>query len=199
MPKRPTDEFTARVLMERFRQEAKRDAIAVWAKDRPERKARWAEEERVERANAMKWLQEFEHYYEALPSLPSTDLRRHEILYEIRKAKQSIADALKRTKPPFERKWVVQLDEIRLSHERISLEWASHTVRGFGMKAASRKAHPDTDEKYRACVKRIREMRKANTLSLTSAIKALARSGSSPRIPESTSWRAWKRFGPPAK
>jgi 3-methyladenine DNA glycosylase AlkC len=199
MPKRPTDEFTARVLMERFRQEAKRDAIAIWAKDRPETEARWAEEERVECANAMKGLQELERYYEALPSLPSTDLRRHEMLYEIRKAKQSIGDDLKRTKPPFERKWVVQRDEIRLSHERISLEWANHTVRGFGTFAASRKAHPDTDEKYRACVKRIREMRKANALSLTSAIKALARPGSSPRIPESTSWRAWRRFGALAK
>jgi len=199
MPNRPTDEFTARVLMERFRQEVKIDAIAVWEKDRPEREARWAEEEHVERANAMKWLQELERYYEALPSLPSTDLQRHEILYEIWKAKQSIGDTSKRTKPPFERKWVVQRDEIRLAHERISLEWASHTVRGFGTLAAARKAHPDTDEKYRVCVKRIREMRKANALSLTSAIKALARPRSSPRIPESTSWRAWKRFGPPAK
>jgi hypothetical protein len=95
MPKRPTDEFTARVLMERFRQEAKKDAIALWAKDRPEREARWAEEERVERANAMKWLQELERYYEALPSLLDTDLRRHQILYEIRKAKQIIGDALR--------------------------------------------------------------------------------------------------------
>jgi len=49
--------------MERFRQEVKIDAIAVWEKDRPEREARWAEEEHVERANAMKWLQELERYY----------------------------------------------------------------------------------------------------------------------------------------
>jgi hypothetical protein len=199
MPERPTDEFTARVLLERFRQEAKRDAIAVWAKDRPEKESRWAQEERVERANAMRWLQELERYYDALPSLPSTDPRRHQILCEIRKAKHSIGDASKRTKPPFERKWVVQRDEIRLSHEKISLEWASHTVRGFGTLAAARKAHPDTDEKYRTCVKRILEMTKANALGLTSAIKALARPGNSPRIPESTLWRAWKRFGPTAK
>src|SRR5450432_3867355 len=132
MRKRPTDEFTAHVLMERLRQEAKRDAIAAWAKDRPESEARWAEDERVERANAMKWLRELERYYEALPSLLDTDLRRHQILYEIRKTKQSIDDASKRTKPPFERKWVVERDGIRLSHESISLEWASHTIRGFG-------------------------------------------------------------------
>jgi hypothetical protein len=187
--------------MKRFRQQAKRDAIAVWAKDRPEMKARWAEEERVQRFEAMTWLQELERYYESLPSLPSTELRRHQILDEILKARQSIADASKRAKSPFDLKWVTQCGEIRLLHEKISLEWKSHTARGFGTLAASRKAHPDTDERYRACVKQIHDnMRKAKTpLGVTSAIKALARVGSSSQIPESTLWRAWKRFRPSAK
>lgn len=176
-----------------------RSGTAALMRTNPEMVARWAEEERVDRVNAVGWLQELERYYESLPSLPSTDLRRHQILYEIWKARQGIGDTSQSNERPFEKKWVAQCEHVRLFHERISLEWATHTVRGFGIVAAARKAHPDTDEKYREYVKQICEMMNANALSLTSAIQAVARARNNPRISESTLWRAWERFGPPAK
>jgi hypothetical protein len=158
---------------------------------------KWREDERCQRVNALGWLKELERYYESLPWLRGEDLRRHQILYEILIARQHLGDTSRRTEHPFDRKWVAQCEKVRRFHERISLEWAKHTARGFGTLAAAHKAHPDTDEKYRAYVKRIHAVRKGKDLSLTSALKTVARTP--PRTPESTLWRAWKRFGVPAK